>query len=107
MTDLVTLAEDGRDSEAPVEFRTDDRATGSPYIRSFTTFGALAEFHNACSPDVVLRMLDRLAALERVAEAARAFTTDDYEWDGEAFGDPGPALRAALAALDERLEAAK
>ena len=34
-----------------------------------------------------------------VVRAAIAFTTDDYTWDQERNGDPGPALTRALAAF--------
>jgi hypothetical protein len=65
-----------------------------------------------CSPTSVASMLtvENAALIEAVrnvlpllldvAEAALAFTTDDYTWDREAKGDPGPALTAALARLD-------
>ena len=51
-----------------------------------------AAYIAAASPDVVL-------ALVRVALAAKAFCGDDYTWDREANGDPGPALSAALREL--------
>ena len=51
-----------------------------------------AAYIAAASPDVVL-------ALVRVALAAKAFCGDDYTWDREANGDPGPALTVALREL--------
>ena len=56
--------------------------------RSFANAAYIA----AASPDVVL-------ALVRVALAAKAFCGDDYTWDREANGDPGPALTVALREL--------
>lgn len=99
MTDtLRALAEDGRDSEAPVMFSTDGTAHGNAYVRSFTTFGALAELHNACSPDVVLRLLDVVDAARNVMSAYD--TPRETSVEVIALTTAVNRMSAALAALE-------
>lgn len=72
----------------------------------FASFGESAEFYAAWTPDRILALLDRLDALERVAEAARGAEEACWPMEGvdATYGIPRglvAALRAALAALED------
>ena len=72
-------------------------------IAAFSAFATKAEYHVACDPQTILTLLDRLTALEAVAEAARTFlgiAPDDDPCSDDIWSPDGRALMGALAAIE-------